>query len=579
MTDVPEGAQTGGTSKLFVRQSSGLVRDVSVTNALFFNVAAFVGVGLTLYPAFYSLAFVPVWKWAGVSEYAWAAIVSGFFFIILSLIFASLTSVMPRSGGDYVFTTRIIGPFLGWLESWTLVIASIAIMAFEIPLVLRNLQITGRIIGIGHGGHFWNNANNWFTDSSGSITSTEGFIWSLVVLAVITGIVLLPTRRFHLVVTVLAGIGVASFVAMFIFGLLATNRTDFEHNLPHYANGITVAKINSVPGSLVAGNSSSFLSDLFSHTVFPFMLGIVFLQFIGYQYSAYISGEVRGNVKRGVMFALLGALGIGVLVNSLYVDAISNHLGFATNVNWGFIYWGGDPSATLPLGQPPSMPLLAVIANHGLWPLWALISFAGAIFPLLLCPVYINFISRMGLAWSLDRQLPEWFGEVNERMRAPLNAILATLGVTALFLLLQNYALLPHSIAPPDGKLNLVATLWFSIFMAALTWIMPGVNALAVRWRRPDLVANAPFSNALPWLGIGWLIFPVWIYIFAAIKPIWDAETTSGSNSGLNYLNHSGITGSLVFVAIGIGIYVIMKVVNRSSGVDSSMLFAEIPPD
>ena len=56
-----EAPQTSGTSKLFVRQSSGLVRDVSVTNALFFNVAAFVGVGLTLYPAFYSLGFVPVW--------------------------------------------------------------------------------------------------------------------------------------------------------------------------------------------------------------------------------------------------------------------------------------------------------------------------------------------------------------------------------------------------------------------------------------------------------------------------------------------------------------------------------------
>src|SRR5689334_19627442 len=106
----PAAPQTSGTSKLFIRQSSGLVRDVSVTNALFFNVAAFVGVGLTLYPAFYSLAFVPVWTYAGISEYAWAAIVSGLFFILLSLIFASLTSVMPRSGGDYVFTTRICGP-------------------------------------------------------------------------------------------------------------------------------------------------------------------------------------------------------------------------------------------------------------------------------------------------------------------------------------------------------------------------------------------------------------------------------------------------------------------------------------
>jgi amino acid transporter len=211
--------------------------------------------------------------------------------------------------------------------------------------------------------------------------------------------------------------------------------------------------------------------------------------------------------------------------------------------------------------------------------LWALISFAGAIFPLLLCPVYVNFISRMGLAWSLDRQLPQWFGEVNERMRAPLNAILASLGLTSLFLLLQNYALLPHSIAPPNGKLNLVATLWFSIFMAALTWIMPGVNALLVGVRRKDLVTNAPYHRALPWLGVAWLIFPLWIYWFAAVRPIWDNVTGSGSGTGLDYLNNSGITGSLVFLAIGIGIYILMRLVNRSSGVDSHMLFTEIPPD
>jgi len=571
-------AESGSGKRLFVRQSSGLVRDVSVTNALFFNVAAFVGVGLTLYPAFYSLAFVPVWKFGPFSEYGWAAIVTGIFCVILALIFASLTSVMPRSGGDYVFTTRIIGPFMGWLESWTLVIASVAIMAFEVPLVLRNIQITGRIIGIGAGGHFFKNANNWFTNSSGSITGWNGLIWSLVVLAVIAGIVLLPTRRFHRVVTGLALFGVCAFVLMFVFGLLATNRTDFQNNLPHYTHGVAATKIAASGNAILPGHTHHFLSDLFSTTVFPFMLGIVFLQFIGFQYSAYIAGEVRGNVKRGVMMALLGALAIGVLANSVYVDAFSNHIGFNATTSWGYNYWGGVTNIALPLGQPPSMPLLAVIANKSLWPLWALISFAGAIFPLLLCPVYINFISRMGLAWSLDRQLPEWFGKVNERMAAPLNAILAALGMTALFLVLQNFALLPHSIAPPDGKLNLVATLWFSIFMAALTWIMPGVNAVLIRFRRPDLVRNAPYSKALPWLGVAWLVFPLWIYYFAAVKPVWDTLTSSGTGR-LNYLNHSGITGSLVFAGIGLVIYIVMKLVQRSKGVDTAMLFAEIPPD
>ena len=240
MTDM---ADSGTGSKLFVRQSSGLVRDVSVTNALFFNVAAFVGVGLTLYPIFYSLGFIPVWTWGPFSEYGWAAIVTGLFCVLLAIIFASLTSVMPRSGGDYVFTSRITHPFLGWLEAWTLVIASVLIIAFEVPLVLRNLQITARIIGIGAGGSFFQDANTWFTDSTGGITGTPGFIGSLVVLAIIAGVVLLPTRTFHRVVTALAIFGVAAFVAMFVFGLLATSRADFNHNLPQYTGGVTAAKI------------------------------------------------------------------------------------------------------------------------------------------------------------------------------------------------------------------------------------------------------------------------------------------------------------------------------------------------
>jgi basic amino acid/polyamine antiporter, APA family len=570
-------ASTSTTPKLFVRQSSGLVRNVSVTNALFFNVAAFVGVGLTLYPIFYSLAGVPVWK-HGLSAYGWAAVIAGLFCVLLALIFASLTSVMPRSGGDYVFSSRILHPFLGWLEAWTLVIASILIIAFEVPLVLRNLQITARIIGIGAGGSFFEDANSWFTDSTGAITGTPGFIASLVVLLVIALVCVLPTRSFHRVVTTLAGYGVACFAAMFVFGLLATSRSDFDANLPKYTGGQTAAKIASTgEDTFLAGANHSFLTDIFSTSVFPLILSILLFQFIGFQYSAYIAGEVRGNVRRGVLIALVGALTIGVLANSVYVDAFSNHLGFNTNVSWGASYWGFNENlATPPLGQPNAMPLLATVANDGLWPLWALISLGGVIFPFLLCPVYINFISRMQLAWSLDRQVPEWFGEVNERLRAPLNAIIATLGLTALFLFFQSYKALPTIFATTEHKLNLAGTAWFSIMMAVLTWTLPGVNAILVRFRRPDLVRNAPFSKALPWIGLAWLVFPVWIYIFAVAKPIVNALE---GTSALTYLETNGILDAALFYALGIIIFFIMRYRARAAGVDEKMLFTELPPD
>ena len=220
---------------------------------------------------------------------------------------------------------------------------------------------------------------------------------------------------------------------MFLFGLLFTHKGTSTTTCP-----ITPAALprRTSPHRLQAGaapdQQRSFISSIFSTTVFPLMLSVLLFQYIGFQYSAYIAGEVRGNVRRGVLVALVGALLIGVLANSVYVDAISSHFGFNTQVAWGGSYWGFNTAPVLPLGQPNSMPLLAVVANKSLWPLWTLISLGGVVFPFLLCPVYINFLSRMQLAWSLDRQMPEWFGQVNERLRAPVNAIIAVLVLTGI---------------------------------------------------------------------------------------------------------------------------------------------------
>lgn len=569
-------AQPSGR-KLFTRQASGLVREVSVTNALFFNTAAFVGTGVGWYPVFYTLAFIPVGQ-ALFTTYGWAAIIVGAFCVLLALIFASLSSVMPRSGGDYVFTSRLlpgIGPFLGWLESFTLVLASLAIVAFEVPIVLRNLQITGRIIGIGAGGSFFEKANGWFA-KDGVIVGWPGFIGALIVLAGVFWVVIQPTRRFHRIVTALAIVSLSSAVVMFVFGLLFISKSSFIANLPTYANGTTVQDLSKAAAdNLVKGSGAG----IFPISLFAFMGGILLLNFIGFQYSAYIAGEVTGNVRRGILIAVLGALGIAVAMSSIYTDALSARLGLDANLGWGVLFWLGDPK--LPLGQPNSLPLLAEISRPGLWVIWAYVSLAGAIFPFLLCPVYLNFISRIGLAWSLDRQVPEWFGEVNERLRAPINALLTALGIAVVFAILQNFALLPKSVAPPDGHLNLVATLWFSILMAFLTWFMPGVNAIVGPFSRPDLLRNAPWRRWLPLFGVVWAGAMGVLYWYAGFKPIIDAIRTAGSagETVLNYLNRTGITFTLIFLGVAIVIYVIQAARRRAQGVDVAMMYREIPPE
>jgi len=572
---------TGGRA-LFTRQSSGLVREVSVTNALFFNTAAFIGAGVGWYPVFYSLAFVPIGTYVAFTTYGWASIIVGAFCVLLALIFASLTSVMPRSGGDYVFTSRIvpkIGPFIGWLESWTLAFASLAIIAFEVPIVVRNLQITGRIVGIGTGSDFFNGANAWFTDETGVVTGVPGFIASLAVLALIAVITFQAVRRFHRIITWLAVLGLLGAALMFVVGMVAITPENFAANLPQYSGGVTVDQLAA------AGDAAGFKTTGLDLTpgLFAFIAGIVLLNYIGFQYSAYISGEIRGNVRRGVLIALLGALAIAVFMNSVYTDFISDRLGIDGQVAWGAIYWGFISDPALPLGQPNSMPLMGVIASPGLWPIWTIVSLSVTLFPFLLCPVYVAFLSRVQLAWSLDRQVPEWFGRVSERLHAPANAILAAILVAGVLALLQNFPILRAVglgfLAPVDGKLNLVSTLWFSILAAGLTWIMPGVNALLVRWTRPDIAKDAPFLMWLPAMGIVWVVMTVGLYWYAGISPILNRVGAGAEESQLDYLNRTGITMTLVIFAAGVVVYLIQAARNRAAGIDTRLMYQEIPPD
>jgi hypothetical protein len=80
--------------------------------------------------------------------------------------------------------------------------------------------------------------------------------------------------------------------------------------------------------------------------------------------------------------------------------------------------------------------------------------------------------------------------------------IVATLLMAAIFRRFSNFAILKaigfEGLAPSadpalDGKLNLVASAWFTILASSLSWIMPGINALIARRTRPDLVKDAPW--------------------------------------------------------------------------------------
>jgi len=138
-------------------------------------------------------------------------------------------------------------------------------------------------------------------------------------------------------------------------------------------------------------------------------------------------------------------------------------------------------------------------------------------------------------------------------------------------------ALAPSADPALDGKLNLAASAWFTILASALSWIMPGINALLAKRTRGDLVKDAPYLRVLPWLGAVWLVFTLVLYWFAGVGPIYNA--ISGGQQALAYLNSSGVTFVLIVFVIGAVWYGIQSLRNRRRGIETQLMYQMLPPD
>ena len=90
-----------GGGRLFVRRSTGLVREASALDATIFNAVFSAPVGATL-------AIGVLWTLSAFpgADPVWAVIIAVVINIPVLIMMALLASAMPRTGGDYVWVSR-----------------------------------------------------------------------------------------------------------------------------------------------------------------------------------------------------------------------------------------------------------------------------------------------------------------------------------------------------------------------------------------------------------------------------------------------------------------------------------------
>src|SRR6266542_415194 len=106
-------SEPASRQQLFVRQSTGLVREASAIDATIFNAVFSAPVGATLaWGVFFALSAFPG------ADLVWATIISFVLNIPVLIMMALLASAMPRTGGDYVWVSRILSPPLATISNF-----------------------------------------------------------------------------------------------------------------------------------------------------------------------------------------------------------------------------------------------------------------------------------------------------------------------------------------------------------------------------------------------------------------------------------------------------------------------------
>ena len=107
--------------KVFLRDATGLTRSLSGADALIGNLCT-MGIGFSFLYVFFSELLYPGVNLPFTVVFA---LVPG---VILSLVYYYFTVAMPRTGGDFVWTSRVIHPAIGFLVSFYVTFTGLTIL-------------------------------------------------------------------------------------------------------------------------------------------------------------------------------------------------------------------------------------------------------------------------------------------------------------------------------------------------------------------------------------------------------------------------------------------------------------------
>ncbi len=521
--------------QMFVRNATGLVRELSPFDA--FNLvfsAVLIPVGISQ-----TLGFAPA-AFPG-SNVMVAYVLAGILMFFFGWVYLSLTIAMPRSGGDYVWVSRILHPSIGFVTNVSLTFVFLTWISFNFTTMLS---------------YFAPAAFYVFGASKatiGAISSTTSQIVVSTILTILFAYLMsMGTRRVALYMRVLFWI-VWIGMGLWIIGLLTTGGAAFASNFQSMT-GVSTAQIvalaqqNGYHASSAINWGMTFLAMIFALQTLT-----------GFQWTGYFAGEIR-NVRKTATTSIIGGLIAAALLYIIGSGLVYKAFGY--NFFNALTYLGFNASGKLP---PSVQYVLPALTKYMVLPflLKAYVSLSFLLAILWWTPTGFMLGTRNLFAWAFDRLLPQSLADVSERFHSPVKAIVTIAVVVEILNVLNVYA-------------GLSAFLVNIIAVMSLAFVFVSLAAMLFPYTRRDLFNETPALVrrkvfGVPFISIaGFIGVLTWIFVLAV--------AFNASQFGLQITTKAMVEAFAVPV-LAIIYYLIISAVRRAQHIDLAATFKALPPE
>jgi len=526
--------------QVFTRRASGLVRVMSPYSAFAYNI---LNIGV-IFPWVYitTIAFQ-----AGAS--VWAGIlICGIFTSFLAVVYAGLASAMPRTGGDYVFQSRTLRPWLGFATVATMIITFFLQWQALGGWLLSVLGVYPMLTGLG-------------------IMVGWGPAIVTMVASTIAALILIKSFRWFVKLQWVMWYGfLLSYALMVILFLVTPNATfisryDRAAGLVGGGSGAYAAILTNA----VANSFSPERTLSIAGTILVTPVALTSLGWVGYAQEQ--AGEIQGAQSlKNQMFINFG----GGVVSMIMMAILALVIVQTVDQNWlgAAAYLSFQPL----LPQPPIPPWFSSLA--------IMLTDSPVLLFLMIVGVMLNAIqvvfnvivgwTRVAVAMSIDGVLPKAVSHVSPRTHTPVYA-------HVIFLILGGFIFAyVYNLVPGYTTYTLAVTA-----VATVMYIGTAVGGALFPWTRKEVYATAPIAKfkvgPIPLIticgAIAALFSAIMLYYFLTVIWLVNVDISNPGYSGNLFLY------AVVLIFFGwVAYYFIRRAYLRRIGVNLDLAYKEVPP-